>query len=414
LRYLMVASATMLARGATRESLGEDVEELIRDAAGAIGPVGASLVADGLFSDCMDGLWEAGWQPGETVRSVRRLRSPSHADLAVTAVAAWHGRQVDQEGIVAPSEWSRQIDEIGAAERWWGAGRDWLGPWAIRARIPWPDALILAIETASAMMRLPVTEVLIPPPSQWKELSRLGRFDISVDGAVLAKVRALLAKAESTDFEHEADALTAKAQELIARHSIEEAMARSSSAQRITPVGRRLAVDDPYAAAKSGLLAVVASANGVRAVWDERFALMTLVGFPSDLDVVEMLFTSLLMQASRSVLEAGKVTDPRGRSRTRSFRQSFYVAFSGRIHERLEVASRQATADAELELGSEVLPVLASRREEVDDATERMFPNLRKARGMSVTNEAGWRAGRVAAELATLGREQRRLAGMAG
>jgi hypothetical protein len=414
LRYLMVASATMLARGATRESLSEDVEELIRDAAGAIGPVRSALFVDEVLSDCMDGLWEAGWQPGETARAVRRLRSPSHADLAVTAVAAWYGRRVDQEGIVAPPEWARQIDEIGAAERWWGVGRDWLGPWALRASLPWPDALILAIETLSAMMRLPVTETLIPTPSQWKELARLGRSEISVDAAVLAKVRALLAKAESTNFEHEADALTAKAQELIARHSIEEAMARSSSAQRITPVGRRLAVDDPYAAAKSGLLAVVASANSVRAVWDETFALMTLVGFPSDLEVVEMLFTSLLMQASRSVLEAGKVSDPRGRSRTRSFRQSFYVAFSGRIHERLEMASRQATVDAERELGSEVLPVLASRREEVDDATERMFPNLRRARGMSVTNEAGWRAGRVAAELASLGKEQPRLADMAG
>ncbi len=414
LRYLMVASATMLARGASREILSEDVEDLISDVAGAMGPAGTALVTGEVFTSCLEGLWEGGWQPGEMVRAVRRLRSPSHADLAVTAVVAWYGRKIDQEAIAAPPEWSHQIDEIGAADRWWGVGQDWLGPWARRATMPGPEALIIAVETLSAMMRLPVTEVLIPPPSRWKDLPRFGRSSVGVDDAVLAKVRALLAKAESTNFEHEADALTAKAQELIARHSIEDAMARSSSAERITPVARRLAVDDPYAAAKSGLLGVVASANGVRAVWDETFALMTLIGFASDLDVVAMLFTSLLMQASRSVLEAGKVTDRRGRSRTRSFRQSFYVAFSGRIHERLEMASRQATADAERDLGSEVLPVLASRQEEVDDATERMFPKLRKARGMSVTNQDGWLAGRVAAELASLGPEQSRLAGTAG
>ena len=98
--------------------------------------------------------------------------------------------------------------------------------------------------------------------------------------------------------------------------------------KRVAPGARRLAVDDPYTSAKSSLLAVVASANGVRAVWDEAFAQMTLIGFRSDLEVVEMLYTSLLMQASRAMLGAGRIIDERGRSRTRSFRQSFYVAFS--------------------------------------------------------------------------------------
>ena len=41
-----------------------------------------------------------------------------------------------------------------------------------------------------------------------------------------------------------------------------------------------------------------------------------------------------------------------------------------------------------------------------------IFPRLRTMPGPAVTNEAGWIAGRTAAELATLGPEQAILAGM--
>ena len=81
---------------------------------------------------------------------------------------------------------------------------------------------------------------------------------------MLAKIRALLAKAESTRFEAESDALTAKAQELMARHAIDDAVARSARSSEERPVARRIAVDQPYAVAKSHLLHVVATANGVR------------------------------------------------------------------------------------------------------------------------------------------------------
>src|SRR5438045_2689314 len=48
--------------------------------------------------------------------------------------------------------------------------------------------------------------------------------DAGIDDRMLAKVRALLAKAESTEFTDEADALTAKAQELMTRYSIDRAL----------------------------------------------------------------------------------------------------------------------------------------------------------------------------------------------
>jgi len=221
--------------------------ELLHRGAKAVGSSGTALTVDGVFSDCLERLWEGGWQPFEVVRAVRRSRSAAHADLVVTSVAAWHGYEMaDKPGCVPPPDWSRQLSEIGADDRWWGTGRDWLLPWALRSGTTWPEALITAVEALGAMVGLPLTEILIPPPSEWGQQARLDGADLSaVDDAVLAKVRALLAKAESTTFTHEADALTAKAQELIARHSIDEAMARSSAGKRVAPGARRFAVDDP-------------------------------------------------------------------------------------------------------------------------------------------------------------------------
>jgi hypothetical protein len=373
------------------------------------GTSGTGVVIDDLFCHCLESLWEGGWQPAEVVRAVKRRWTPEHADLSCTAVAASHSAI-----LASPSAaWADQLADLEATGPWWGGGRDWLGPWALRRGRPWPEALRMAIEALGVLVHLPVTEVLLPPPSQWSGHEHAMHHSASaVDEAILVKVRALLAKAESTNFEHEADALTAKAQELMARHSIDQAVAESGGTRtREAPTARRVPVDDPYANAKAGLLGIIGNANNVRSVWDEREALMTLIGFEGDLDAVDLLFTSLLMQATRSMLAKGRISDGRGRSRTRSFRQSFIVAFGQRVHERLVIAARQAQETAEQEVGRSLLPVLAGRLDEVDNFTDRLFPCLSQAKGSSVTNPDGWLAGRVAAEMATLGPVQQRLDG---
>ena len=91
---------------------------------------------------------------------------------------------------------------------------------------------------------------------------------------MLEKVRALLAKAESTAFEDEADACTAKAQELIARYSIDAALVESQGggpggSASVSAV--RIAVDDSYAHAKTLLLQAVARENRCFALWDKQF-----------------------------------------------------------------------------------------------------------------------------------------------
>lgn len=166
-------------------------------------------------------------------------------------------------------------------------------------------------------------------------------------------------------------------------------------------VGWRIGVDDPYAAAKSLLLDRVAVTNRCRAVWSKHLGFSTVFGTRSDLEMVEILSTSLLVQGTDAMLRAGRAVDRLGRSRTRSFRQSFLVAYATRIGERLSTTAAEVVAEAERR-GDAVLPVLARRAQAVDDAVLAAYPDMVE-RGLAISNDAGWAAGRAAAELASLG-----------
>ena len=221
---------------------------------------------------------------------------------------------------------------------------------------------------------------------------------------VLTRVRALLAKAESTQFPEEAEALTAKAQELMARHSIDAALAAAGEARTGRPDQLRLVVENPYVSPKVHLLSAVARANRCEAVWMKHEGVAVVFGYPVDLEAVELLFTSLLVQATTAALAAGSKTDAWGRSRTRSFRTSFLLSFAVRIGERLAEATAGAVEEVAAEGGTAaagLLPVLADRTEAVLAARDEAFPRLRTAR-TSVSNGQGWQAGRDAAERASL------------
>ncbi|HEX8768367.1 MAG TPA: DUF2786 domain-containing protein, partial [Jatrophihabitans sp.] len=224
-----------------------------------------------------------------------------------------------------------------------------------------------------------------------------------VDQKVLARVRGLLAKAESTTFPEEAEALSAKAQELMSRHCLERLIVDAAdSPSGLDPhpaAARRLWLDNPYVAAKALLVGAVAEANRCRTVLSEKLGFTTVLGDEVDLEVVELLTTSLLVQATRAMVSAGSQTTRTGRSRTRSYRQSFLVAYATRIGERLADA-RDAGAAAVPD-PARLLPVLAAREHVVDELFESMFPES-VPRSFSVGNAAGWHAGRAAADLAVL------------
>ncbi len=220
-----------------------------------------------------------------------------------------------------------------------------------------------------------------------------------MDQRMLGKVRALLQKAESTEFPQEAEALTARAQELIARYNLDEALLEAGLGG-VRPDGRPVAVVNPYAGPKAMLLHVVAEANRCRSVWHRERGEATVLGFPSDLVAVELLFTSLLVQATSAMLQAGSRQDAAGRSRTKSFRHSFLSAYALRIGERLKEATARAVDES---ASADLSPVLASRNAAVERSVAELFPRLRRYRGGAPTNTDGWLRGRAAADRAALG-----------
>ena len=224
------------------------------------------------------------------------------------------------------------------------------------------------------------------------------------ENKMAARIRALLAKAESTTFAEEAEALIAKAQELMARHSIDGAMLRDAGSADEKPIMRRIDIARPYASAKQTLLARVAAANNVSAVLS--YERVTLVGFAADVDAAELLFTSLLVQASAAVLRVPPEEVGRG---TRAFRHAFFIGFAYRIGERLREARSAAESAAAVEHGPSLLPVLAGRRLAVDRAVVEAFPHLSRGRRPSITDYGGAAMGARAANSADLGGRNLRL-----
>ncbi len=333
----------------------------------------------------LDRAWGSGWQPADVLRAVRRTLSPAHADALAPAVAESGARRPEA---ACDDRWADQVAAI----------RNDLG--SSPGRRSSPD-LAVAVEAVSVLLHLPPLPRLGTPSGGGARTSRGAGTQ-----AMLERVRALLAKAESTTFPEEAEALTAKAQELMARHAIDQAVLDAGpdggpAGGPAGVVGWRIGVEDPYAGAKSILLARIARANRCSSVWCKDVGFSTVFGARSDLEMVELLFTSLLVQGTEAMLRAGRSVDRSGRSRTRSFRQSFLVAYAGRIGERLSAATAQVVAEGAERHGGALLPVLASRAEAVEEAVHSAFPTL-ESKATAISNYSGWAAGRAAAELASL------------
>lgn len=213
------------------------------------------------------------------------------------------------------------------------------------------------------------------------------------------RVHALLAKAESTEYPAEAETLLAKAQELMARHAIDEAMLRGG---HDTSIGsERVVVEPPYAGSKASLLSVVARANGCRVVISgggRGAQLCVLVGPATGRANARSMFTALSMHATRQMLAAA--VPPH--DTPRRFRHAFLLAFAHRIGERLAAVKTTAEHDAEAAAGRSVSLVLVGQEQAVDAAVAAEFPDLRLIT-RHASSGAGVRSGRTAADRAGLG-----------
>jgi Protein of unknown function (DUF2786) len=345
--------------------------------------------------------WHRGWQPADLARVVSRRLSNRHVSLNRVAMAAQMQRYTP--ATIDP-RWTSQLSGLEAGV-WWRPDQNHLQAWAEAQKAEWPAAVSCALELLDLILGLPLLEKLTPLPGTVRPTLATAHAErAAIDERVLSRIRALLAKAESTTFAAEAETFTAGAQALMARHSIDHALlAALDESSSEEPTGRRIGIDNPYEGPKAMLLGVVAEANRCRTVWSRELSFSTVIGFPADLDSVELLFTSLLVQATTAMMQAGSRIDGYGRSSTRSFRQSFLTGYASRIGQRLaEATGAQTTKAATEPAGRNLLPVLAARNEAVDEAVTAMFPELTNHVVGSFTHREGWLSGLSAADHAAL------------
>lgn len=221
---------------------------------------------------------------------------------------------------------------------------------------------------------------------------------------ILAKVRKILAKAEDpAATPQEAEAYTAKAAELIAAYGIDRALLAQTDPTSDVVGDRIVVLDAPYALDKAGLLGSVAgqlrcrAVQRVRYVGDAKQISLHLFGYESDLLRAEILYTSLLLQATSTL---ARTPVPIGETAA-AFRRSWLAGFTSAISRRLGEAERRAQETAQERSWSEggVALVLADRSVAVSTALESEYPRLRKGQGRQLSGSggrAGWQAGQRA------------------
>jgi len=380
-------------------------------AAGELAAHGSAAAAalDRRLADAVAGLWARGWNPAALLHVVGRTLSARHARLAAR-VALAQAQQQRAAGLAMDGRWAAELDDLAAT-----AGRvDAAAEGALRADAP--EELMRAVTLWCALGALPAVPQTIPPPGSSPPPER-GQpapptaTDEALDGRVLTRVRALLAKAESTAFSHEAEALTAKAQQLLARHAIDAALVTADAGDTTgrRAALRRVLLHDPYVAAKAQIVGAVASTNGCAAVSTRDLGWVTVAGDARDLDAVELLSTSLLAQATAALGRQGGRRDGTGRSRTKAFRRAFLLGFATRIHERLEAAERAEARAASAE-DARVLPVLRQRQDRAEETLAATFPDAVRRR-LHVGHDGGWLQGSAAADAASLRTPAGRLPG---
>jgi len=198
--------------------------------------------------------------------------------------------------------------------------------------------------------------------------------------ATLDRISALLAKAERTDNEAEADAYLMKAQQLATLASVDLAVARARIARREArqqPESRTTTIGEKGRRANPHLISLfvaVAHANDAQVDVASNSTYVIGYGMPADLDVVETIFASLavhMVHAGQAYVtertwvgETYVAAASRGRRRQRrphsaqTARASFYRAYVERIGERLTQARHDALAqvavDRPLRAGDEM------------------------------------------------------------
>jgi hypothetical protein len=200
----------------------------------------------------------------------------------------------------------------------------------------------------------------------------------------LDRVRKLLAKAEAEGTTPpEAEALTAKAAELMAKYGIDRARLAASRPETDRPGNRIIDIDNPWAQVRAHLLAGIVGAMRCQCVTLRTSgpgARIHVFGYASDLERADILYTSLLLQMAHALTRA---IVPDGVRSVRAWRRSFLLGYVTAVITRVRAAedrAAQAGVDPRDESGKSTALVLADRSFVVRALLQESYPVTRKTR----------------------------------
>lgn len=205
---------------------------------------------------------------------------------------------------------------------------------------------------------------------------------------MLDRVKALLAKAEASNFPEEREAFNRKATALIAKYGITAAML-ADDGQLADMVGDRVIVlSDPYARQKAQLLVDIADPLRVKVILNVDVSRgmagfqAHMFGFASDIDRVDLLLASLLVQSARGLATARPAADRTlTASQLKAFRRDWLAGFGVKVRTRLRAAEMRAAREHDAASaehissgGRSTALVLADRSHLVEQAIAEAYP----------------------------------------
>jgi hypothetical protein len=223
---------------------------------------------------------------------------------------------------------------------------------------------------------------------------------------LLERVRKLLAKAEDESvLPPEAQALTAKAAELMAKYGIDRALLAADRPETDQPDSRILDIDNPWARVKAHLLCGLGSALRCQCIMlsgPRPGTRIHIFGYASDIERADVLYTSVLIQMWHGLIGAQV---PAWASSPRAWRRSWLLGFATAVISRVRAAEYAAASQAtgqDAAGSSRTALVLADRALVIRRSAEQAYPLTRTAR-VSYTG-TGYRDGYAQGQRADIGR----------
>ena len=199
---------------------------------------------------------------------------------------------------------------------------------------------------------------------------------------LLDRVRKLLAKAEADGTTaEEAQALTAKAAELMAKYGIDRALLAATKPETDKPDNRIVEIYNPWARVQAHLLCGLAAALRCQCILlPARVGQRVHVfGYASDIERTDVLYTSVLIQMWHGLVAAQV---PVRSDNPRAWHRSWLLGYAAAVTAKVRAAERGAERAAEQHDGpaSRTALVLADRSLVIRQNIAHAYPHTRKAR----------------------------------